>query len=188
MFYITRVSGIREPYRVEPLNKDRQSGEEQTPHHSFDQEEESQHHEKILKADEKLYKKKSVMQASQIMNRQLLILNEHLSVDEAWKKVKHHEVQYFPVINQEGKLLGMLSERDLLRELEGKKERKLKDIMANRTLCAEVNTKLSELVQVFSEKSLEAVPVIDETHQVVGILTQSDLLQTIIKVSNLHIL
>ena len=188
MFYITRVSGVREPYRVEPLDKDRQSGEEQTPHHSFDQDEESQQQEKILKADEKLYKKKSVMQASQIMNRQLLALSEHLSVDEAWEKVKHHEIQYFPVINKEGKLLGILSERDLLREREGKRDKKLKDIMTHRTLCAKEHTELSELVQVFSEKNLEAVPVMDETHQVVGILTQSDLLQTMIKVSNLHIL
>jgi len=187
MFYITRVSGVREPYRVDPLDKDRQSGEERSPPHPFDQEEESEHHEKFLKASEKLYKKKSVMLASQIMNSQILTLNEHLSVDEAWKRVKHHKVQYFPVVNAEGKLLGMLSEKDLLRGLQTQKDKKVKDIMANRTLCAEVDTEFSELIQVFSEKSLEAVPVMDETHQVVGILTQNDLLQTMIKISSLDI-
>ena len=57
--------------------------------------------------------------------------------------------------------------------------------MAKHTLCAEPSTELSEVIQVFSNEKIEAVPVIDEQEKIVGILTQNELLQTMMKIATI---
>ena len=185
MFYIRNDPDVRQSYRVEAIKKDRESEEDSSHGKKFSQEDKSHHHEKFLKASEKLYKQKTVVLARELMNRQLVTLRENLSVEEAWEHIKKHKIQYFPIVNAEGKLLGILSDRDILREMQAKKVKTLKEMTAEMTLCAEPDTELSELIQVFSEQKLEVIPIVDEKQKVVGILTQNDLLQTMLKISKL---
>ncbi|MGE3715111.1 MAG: HPP family protein [Simkaniaceae bacterium] len=186
MFYIRNNPDMRQPYRVEDIQKDRQAKEDQSSHQQFDHEDEARHHEKFLKASEKLYKQKSVVLASEIMSKQLVTLRENLSVEEAWEQIKNHEIHYFPIVNAEGKLLGILSEREILRGIQQKSKKTLREMTASRTLCAEPETLLAEVMQVFAEQNLEVLPVVDEKQKVIGILTQNDLLQTMLKISKLE--
>ena len=59
-------------------------------------------------------------------------------------------------------------------------------MISEMTLCAEPETELREVMQVFSQQKLEVLPVVDDKQKVVGILTQNDLLQTILKISELE--
>ncbi len=79
----------------------------------------------------------------------------------------------------------MLSERDILKGLQEGDRKKLKDLTAEKTLCAEPETELADIIKVFLDQAVEVVPVIDKKHNVVGILTQNELLQTMLKISNL---
>lgn len=186
MFYVTNNSEVRAPYRVTEVQRERESGEDQSHGQQFQQEDESQHHEKFVKASEKLYKQKTVVLASEMMNRQLVTLRDNLSAEEAWELIKNHDIQYFPIINAEGKLLGILSEREILRGMQGEAKKSLKEMVSEMTLCAEPETELKEVMQVFSEQKLEVLPVVDDKQKVVGILTQNDLLQTMLKISELE--
>lgn len=57
------------------------------------------------------------------MNKQLVTLSDALSVEEAWEQIKNHDIKYYPIIGAEGKLLGLLSEGEILRHLhEGKRK------------------------------------------------------------------
>src|SRR5690606_6844763 len=116
------------------------------------------------KASEKLYKKKSVVLAKEIMSKKLIELQGSLSLKEAWEKIKNHKINYFPIVNEEGKLLGMLSERDILQGMREGESRKLSDMTAEQTLCADPETELLEVIRVFSDQGIEAVPVLDR-HQ-----------------------
>lgn len=183
MFFVNNIYGGRERYKVQEIQEER-SDDQGSKGQQFGQGDEHAH-EKFLKASEKLYKKKSVILASEIMNQQLIQLEGHLSVDEAWKKIKNHEIKYFPVIGEKGKLLGMLSEREILMGVQEGKGKKLKDMTAKDTLCAEPETELLEILQVFRDQNVEAVPVVDKEERVVGILTQGELLQTMLKITNM---
>lgn len=185
MFYITNTSSVRSPYRVEEIGKDRQ--DQQQNQRQFGDESDAEKHEKFLKASEKLYKQRSVMVAGEIMNKKILPLHENLSLDEAWKMIKDHRFEHFPIISSEGKFVGLLSEKEILRKIqndEGKKS--LKDVIAKKTICAEEKTNLQEVIQVFFDENLEAVPVLDDQQKVLGILSRNDLLQTMLKVSHLR--
>jgi CBS-domain-containing membrane protein len=182
-FFVNNIYGGRQPYRVQEVQKDKPDDQGSKGQY-FDQNRENSH-QKFLKASEKLYKKKSVVLASEIMNKQMMQLEGDLSAQEAWEKIKHHEIKYFPILSKEGKLLGMLSERDILKGMQEGDRKKLKDLTAELTLCAEPETELADIMKVFSDQTVEVVPVIDKKHNVVGILTQNELLQTMLKISKL---
>jgi len=185
MYYVRNNSEVRQPYRVEAIGEDRKGGQDHSSGQQFSQEDKAHYHEKFLKASKRLLQKKTVVLVSEMMNQQLVTLRENLSVEEGWEQIKNHEIQFFPIVNVEGKLLGILSERDILRGIQGKKNKTLQDLTAEKTLCAEPHTELSEVMQVFLELNLEVLPVVDEKQRIVGILTQNDLLQTMLKVSKL---
>ncbi|WP_420422601.1 HPP family protein [Simkania sp.] len=186
MFYITNTSSARSPYRVEPIDKDRREQQRQ-PGQQFGGESDAEKHEKFLKASEKLYKQRSVIVAGEIMNKKILPLHENLSLEEAWKLVKDHQFEHFPIVSSEGKLVGLLSEKEILRKIQAKEGSKsLKELVSKETLCADESTNLNEVIQVFFDENLDAVPIIDDEHKVLGILSKNELLQTMIKVSHLR--
>lgn len=186
MFFVNNVYRGRQPYRVQEIQKDKQDDRRGSQQH-FQNEDEAEAHEKFLKATEKFYKKKSVATASEIMNKQLVTLSDSLSVEEAWEQIKNHEIKHYPIIGAEGKLLGLLSEGEILRHLQVGETKKLSEITNAETLCADPETELAEILEVFSNEKIEAVPIVDKKAKVVGILTQSDLIQTMIKVTNLKL-
>ena len=78
MFYITNTASIRAPYQVEEIGKDKKDQEQSGQ--QFGDESEAESHEKFLKASEKLYKKRAVMVAGEIMNKKILPLHEKLGM------------------------------------------------------------------------------------------------------------
>lgn len=177
----------REPYRVQEIQKDRQEDKKGGSEQRFQNEEEAKAHEKFLKASEKLYKKRAVATARKIMNRQLVTLSNILSVEEAWEQIKDHTIKHYPIIGAEGKLLGLLSKREILRHLQKRATRKLHEIISAETLCADPETELAEILAVFSKEKIEAVPIVDKKTKIIGILTQNDLIQTMIKITHLKL-
>jgi len=186
VFFVSNVTGVRSPYRVTEVQRDREAGDEQSPEHQFGDESEAEHHEKFLKASEKLYKKKSVILASQIMSEKLVSLDQDLSLEDAWEKIKGYEIEHFPIITEEGKLVGLLSERELLRQMKESEKKTLKEIVSNTTLCADPKTNIQDVIKVFFDENVEAVPIVDKHHRVVGVLSRNDLLKTMLKVSHIR--
>ncbi|MBF5058686.1 HPP family protein [Candidatus Neptunochlamydia vexilliferae] len=183
MFFVNNVYGGREPYRVQPIERDR--SKDDRPRQQFQDEDEEETRENFLKASKKLYKKKSVVTIAEIMSKKLVELEEGLSLKEAWERIKGHKIKHFPLVNSEGKLLGMLTEGEILRELQEGGKKTLKELVSEHTLCADPETEVSEAIQVFTDHSIEAVPVVDAKEKVVGILTQNELLQTMIKMTHI---
>jgi len=185
VFFVNNVYGGREPYRVSEIQKDKPSDQDSKGQFFCQDDDETDSQQKFLKASEKLYKKKSVVVASEIMNKRIMQLEGELSVSHAWEKIKSHEIKYFPIVGEEGKLLGMLSESDILKVMQEDSSKKLKELTKEHTLCAEPGTDLKDIIKVFSDEAVEAVPVMNDKHEVVGILTQNELLQTMLKISSL---
>jgi CBS domain-containing protein len=189
-FFVSDIGGERYPYRPDIVQPSEKAGkdkkEKNSSEHRFLREEEEEHRRKFFEASEKLYKKKSVMLASQIMNEKLFLLEEGLTIKKAWELIKDKEIEHFPVVAKSGKLVGLLSEKDILKGIQKEPDKVLKEIISQSTLCADPKTPLQEIMRVFSEQEIDAVPVIDENHRVIGILSRKDLLNTILKVSALR--
>ncbi|MER6096484.1 CBS domain-containing protein [Streptomyces sp. NPDC001728] len=112
-----------------------------------------------------------------------------------------HDVSAVPVVDPDRRLLGVVSEADLLRataelpDLEGRsagvrllsEERGLPDaetaaqLMTSPAVTAQPNWNLAETARTMHRKGVKRLPVIDETGRLVGIISRSDLLRPFLR-------
>lgn len=104
-------------------------------------------------------------------------------------------VEGLPVVDEEGRLIGMLSERELLRHLlnsqlmgsaSAKPEttgvsarRTVRDVMTRQVLCVSMEQPLAEVAALMSNKELDRVPVV-QAGRLVGVLTRGDIVRKLI--------
>jgi CBS domain-containing protein len=100
-----------------------------------------------------------------------------------------------PVVDDERRLVGLLGDRDLLRDLltsvvlgsgaaKGQprapdRRRRVRDIMTRQVLCVAPEQPLAEVVSLMVNKNVERVPVVRQG-QLVGFLTRGDILRQLI--------
>ncbi|MET9539354.1 CBS domain-containing protein [Streptomyces sp. NPDC006553] len=112
-----------------------------------------------------------------------------------------HDVSAVPVVGADRRLLGVVSEADLLRstaelpDLEGRwagvrllsQERGMPDaekaaqLMTSPTVTAQANWNLVETARTMQRKAVKRLPVTDETGRLVGIISRSDLLRPFLR-------
>ena len=61
----------------------------------------------------------------------------------------------------------------------GSRRRPLKRIMTTPVISANANTSILDMVMLLSKNSLHQLPIIDEQQQVIGIISQSDLIHAL---------
>ena len=64
---------------------------------------------------------RQLLYASEIMSSPVLTLSPSLSVAEGWRSFQKGGVRHMPVLSQEGQIIGIVSERDLLKKLNMKR-------------------------------------------------------------------
>jgi acetoin utilization protein AcuB len=87
-------------------------------------------------------------------------------------------VRHLPVIDDAGRLIGILSDRDIWRGLAGKAGPcdPIEKIMTRRVCAVGPDERLFDALNLMLERKISALPVISRDDQVVGILTVTDLL------------
>ena len=105
------------------------------------------------------------------------------SVFDALKILADHDVGALMVMDQ-GKLVGILSERDYTRKiaLAGKasKDTLVQDIMTSKVLTVEASARTEDCMNLMSQKKIRHLPVV-EGDKVLGLISIRDLLDEIIK-------
>lgn len=81
------------------------------------------------------------------------------------------------VVMEEGKLKGLISERDYARKviLKGRTslETKVREVMTQEVVCATLSRTADEVMAIMTEKRVRHLPIIDE-EQVVGLVSIGD--------------
>ncbi|MFN7684806.1 MAG: HPP family protein [Oligoflexia bacterium] len=121
--------------------------------------------------------------AKDIMSTNLITLTERATVEEALKIFINARVTGVPIVNdQSGKLVGVLSEFDIIRLIGGKK--KLQPKLFNQPIryskkakSIQATTPLEEIINLFVEFKYRRLPVVDEEERLVGVITRRDLMR-----------
>lgn len=116
--------------------------------------------------------------AGGLMSPDFMYLDEELSVGEAIAKVQKRSeekemVFYLYITYGEGKLAGVVSLRELLTN---PPHRQLKNIMKANVLSVSTDTDQEEVAHVISQYNILAVPVVDASYTLVGIVTVDDII------------
>ena len=129
--------------------------------------------------------------AKQIMNSPVLTLSPAAEFSEAWELIQHKRFRHVPVLSSEGHLVGILSDRDLFRAIieivtspdqaeSNAHRRPIQQIMVRNVLSAAPETEIRAIARILFEERIGAMPIVTEVGDLVGILTRSDILRTVV--------
>ena len=124
-------------------------------------------------------------QAAEPMTRKVFVVTPDTSLPAAWELMSRERFRHLPVVSG-GTLVGILSDRDILARATKEPDRILvPDIRAGDAATpwpyvCDPQTDVCDLVRMMIEKKIDAVPVVDEAKQLVGLVTSTDLLLLLI--------
>lgn len=117
---------------------------------------------------------------SQVMTRDVLSVYPSQSFAEAVGLMANRPFRHVLVIHPNGRLAGVISDRDLLRVMGATtdwKEKKVSDVMTQDVFTVNPETPLSVAVREMLARRVNCLPVLyDENKQVCRIVTSTDLL------------
>ncbi|MBL1259020.1 MAG: CBS domain-containing protein [Thiotrichaceae bacterium] len=127
--------------------------------------------------------------ARQIMASPVMTLRPETSVDEAMQLFQLRKFSHLPVVDEAGGLIGIVSDRDLLRYLAGIDatqpplrggEAAVNTLMQSPVLTAGIDTDVRYIARLFVERHIGAVPIVNDG-ELVGIISRSDLLGSVMR-------
>ena len=103
-------------------------------------------------------------------------LEQDATLGDAMRIMKENKIGGIPIITKDGKLAGIITNRDLRFEKDPSK--KVTDVMTSENLItAEKGTDLSKAEDILQEYKIEKLPVVDQDGKLVGLITYKDILK-----------
>ncbi len=139
------------------------------------------------------------LRAYQVMTSPVVTLPPETPLREAWALFKEKGFHHIPVLDQQQRLLGVITDRDLLHaaaDLDQPQHRtttktpsspSIIELIHQHVLTATPEAGLTEVVQVMLEHRIDSMPVVDHKGALVGIITQSDILRTVLNQAPLEL-
>jgi IMP dehydrogenase len=103
-----------------------------------------------------------------------ITISPHDTVEDARRMMARYSIGGIPVVNESGKLVGIVTNRDVRFELGG--DTPIRTMMTSDALVtAPVGTTLDEAVQILQRHKIEKLPVVDEQGYLKGLITFKDI-------------
>jgi acetoin utilization protein AcuB len=191
---VPAISGIVETYPVKPTNQrpahvesieaqGDQSHQPPLPDHPH-----KAAHTAYQQQSEQSLQAKPVLLARDLMSSPVHTLTSDSTASEAWAEMMRRNVHHLPITSVHGILVGIISDRDVLRhapevtatgQLSRAAQQKLADIMTRRVVSAAPTTNVRDIARLMLDERIHAVPILDAQRRLAGILTTRDLLRGI---------
>ena len=164
-----------------PQNLAEQTGDRTADHHplSYDA---RQAYLDILHIKER----EAVVHAYQLMSHPVITVPLALDIPVAWQRFREQPYHQLPVLDRQQRIVGILSERDLLRFLVTDGEqisfvpgKAVADAMTSEVITADPVTDVRRIAHVMLSYHLSAVPVVDEQDALIGLVSRSDILRAV---------
>jgi len=143
------------------------------------------------------------MKAADIMTTKVVTVAADATAQEAAAQMLRHRVSALPVVDQSGKLIGIVSEGDLMRrgELGTERERswwlemltsnrtlatdyakahgrKVSEVMSRKLIAANPDTPINDIALLLEQHAIKRVPIVDKG-KLVGIVARANLVQAL---------
>lgn len=123
------------------------------------------------------------LKAKDIMTRPVLSARKNASARDIALQLLSGLFSGMPVTDEDGRVIGMVTEFDLLGNIcEGKELSKLtaEDIMSENPITADVNTPVRDILNIMLDKNIIRLPITEEG-RLVGIVARCDILKAYIE-------
>ena len=102
-------------------------------------------------------------------------------IDAAAKALRDGKFGALPVVDSAGKMVGILSERDIIRilgELGAKGlSMRVQDIMTKSVRISRSSNTIEEVMEQMARFAVRHIPILDETDQIAGLISQTDVIK-----------
>jgi IMP dehydrogenase len=103
-----------------------------------------------------------------------LTLSPDATLDEAWKIMDDRKISGFPVVEKNGKLVGILTNRDMRFATDGKQ--RVADMMTKENLVTvRPHASREEITRLLHQHRIERLIVVDENYRCIGLVTVKDI-------------
>jgi CBS domain-containing protein len=119
------------------------------------------------------------MRAQDLMSHPAVTCNVNDPLTIAAHLMWEHDCGALPVVREDGKLAGMITDRDICMAA-FTQGRRLDEILVNAAMAKDViaakpDDPIAEIEELMAERQIRRVPVIDEDRKPVGVLSMNDL-------------
>lgn len=134
-----------------------------------------------------------MVEARSLMTKKIITVKPDMPIQAAYEEMKEHGIRHLPVIDHTGKLVGMVSERDLLRashvrmvneieqEMTFNPHHTVEDFMSWPVQTISEKTSILHVAKMMIDEKVSAFVVSGPNEYIKGILTTDDLLQYLVE-------
>jgi CBS domain-containing protein len=141
------------------------------------------------------------MKAGDVMTTGAATVRPDASLGEAARIMLEHRISGLPVVDADGKLIGVITERDFLRRDDGERprwigvllseasgqitarelhDRRVEDAMSKDPVSVGVEAPVDEIIDLMERHGVKRIPVVADGH-VVGIVSRANLLLALMR-------
>ena len=127
---------------------------------------------------------------SQLLTRDVISINEDKSIYNAIKLLSKNNIGALPVLNSDMELCGIISERDIIREISNNlsvnfKKSFVNSIMTSVVITIDKNTRSEDIMDIMSKNKIRHIPII-ENKLLIGIVSIGDVVKRLLEKFNLE--
>ncbi|HEX9135904.1 MAG TPA: CBS domain-containing protein [Nitrospirota bacterium] len=156
---------------------------------------------KLYEAALKISKERSVHSwlAGEIMTRDVISIKGDMDLQEAGRLLIKHKISGMPVVDDENRVIGIISQADLLSMAgippghvfndvvmkyilarptpQHRYGRTVKDLMSTHVITVGLETAAKQIAALLDKKGITRVPVVDAEKKLIGIVSRSDIVR-----------
>ena len=127
---------------------------------------------------------------STLLERKVISINENDSLYDAIKVLSEQKIGALPVLNNQEKLSGMLSERDIIQKVSFNKtidlsHTQIKSIMTTKIITCNQDTESNVLMTIMTNNKIRHIPIIKQG-SLIGIVSIGDVVKRLLEKFNLE--
>jgi acetoin utilization protein AcuB len=142
------------------------------------------------------------MRVEDLMTSKVFVVEQDDYVDRVFFLIHYERIRHLPVV-EKGKVIGIVSDRDLYKALGPKSNsnafedasgtysseihmaaKKVRHIMHRGVISVKRDTPAAEAAALMADNKIGALPVVDKDNKLVGILSSTDILRVFSKIAN----
>lgn len=144
----------------------------------------------------------SQVPAREVMTTQVVAVKRDADLHEAARLLSENKISGMPVVDDANRVIGVISEADLLMLAGMKREHTFKDVLRNilgepsplRTggnkvehvmsfppITSKANDNIADVAKILDERRIKRLPVVDDEGKLLGIISRADIVRTIMR-------
>lgn len=128
------------------------------------------------------------------MSRPARTIGPNMPINEALVKMRQDRVRRYPVVDEKGKLIGIVSEKDLMNASPSQatslsvwelnylvSKITVEKVMERNVITVSEDTPIEEAARIMADKKIGGLPVVSADGTVIGIITETDLFKSFLE-------